>query len=470
MNLLDTTVSSALKVVLAVLVLVVAGCREGEDFPTTTGGPEQTSTTTSTTTLPPAATTTQPATEPNVQAAIDWFVSVLNGTELSEDEYASRFTEEFRQQVPYDDGFLGVLTQFRPRAPYEVVTRSGEGARGVAVVESVDGARSRIVADLDDRGRFAALTIQPTDTPKLDDPPETVAGAFDELAAIGTLRALTAEVVGDRCVRIEATNPEGPSPVGSVFKLYVLAALGEAVDAGEVAWDEEIVIQERLKSVPSGTLQNREAGETVTVRAAAELMISISDNTATDHLIDFLRRQRVETVMGKYGNTTPELNTPLLDTREFTALKIGPASGLRIQWLGGNEEERRAILDQISEITPADLPVRDWDDPIDPHLLEWFASPDDLCTLAVRLIELAESVPEIARILEINPGVPPEPGVWENVWFKGGSEPGLTATWFVTRSDGRTFVTAGSVVDPESVIDTERAILLFAAARDLLAP
>ena len=99
-----------------------------------------------------------------------------------------------------------------------------------------------------------------------------------------------------------------------------------------------------------------------------------------------------------------------------------------------------------------------------------FASPADLCTLAVGLIDLAESVPEIGEILQINPGIPAEPGTWDTLWFKGGSEPGLAAVWFVTRADGRTFVTAGSVVDPEAVIDTEEAILLFAAARDLLSP
>jgi hypothetical protein len=197
-------------------------------------------------------------------------------------------------------------------------------------------------------------------------------------------------------------------------------------------------------------------------------MISVSDNTATDHIIDLIARRRVESALTEYGNTTPELNTPLMNTREFTALKVGPASGLSTQWLEGDEETRRSILKQISDITPGDLPIQEWVEPIQPDQLEWFASPNDLCALAAGLLELTDSVPEIGDILAMNPGIPAEPGTWDTVWFKGGSEPGLAAAWFVTSREGRTFVATGSVVNPGETLDTEEAILLFVAARDLL--
>lgn len=452
------------------LVLSLTACVEPDDTPSTTSVPDPSSTTTLTTLPVTTSTTTAPASEPDVQAEIDWFVSVLNGAELTEEEYETRFTEEFRQQVPYEEGFVPVLEQFRPSGPFSVVERAGGGESGDVVVEGADGTRARVVAELDEQNRFSALRIQPTEAPALDDPPGTVSETFDRLGEIGNVRALAAEVANGQCQVVASVGANEPAPLGSVFKLYVLAAVAEAVQSGEVSWEDEIVIEDGLKSVPSGVLQDREAGETVTVEEAAELMISISDNTATDHLMDMLGRETVESVMADYGNTTPELNTPFLDTREFTALKVGPASGLRVQWIDGDDARRRDILEQISGITPADLPVQEWTQPIDPHLVEWFASPDDLCTLAIRIDELAQSVPEIGEILSLNPGIPAEAGTWETIWFKGGSEPGLAATWFVTTSDGRTFVTTGSVVDPEASIDTEQAMLLFATARDLLAP
>lgn len=452
----------------SVLSLVLTACADAAD-PTTTTAASPSSTTAPSTTLP-STTTTTPAPEPGVQGEIDWFVSVLNGAELSATEYEARFTDGFRTQVPFAQGFLPVLDQFRPLGPFTVVERSGEGASGVATIESADGTRVRIVAEIDDQNRFAALVIQPEEGPTLEDPPDTVDEGFERLGEIGTLRASAAEIVDGSCAPIAGHDEDEPAPIGSIFKLYVLAALGEAVESGEVSWSDEIVIRDELKSVPSGTLQTREAGEVVTVQEAASLMISISDNTAADHLIDLLGRGTIETTMAAYGHTSPDLNTPFMDTREFTALKVGPASGLRIQWIEGNEEARRSILQQISGITTGDLPVQDWTNPIDPHVVEWFASPGDLCRLAAGLLDLAGSVPAIAEILGTNPGVPAEPGTWESIWFKGGSEPGLAAAWFVTRSDGRTFVTSGSVVDPEAVIDTNEAVLLFAAIRDLLAP
>lgn len=448
------------------ILLVVTAC--GDSVGTTTTIPP-TSTTSAPTTTSAPPTTTSPA-PTDVQAGIDWFVSILNGQELTEADYESRFSEGFREQVPFTTGFQPVLDQFRPEAPFTVVERSGDNTRGQATIESADGTHARVIAELDESNRFSGLVIQPADAPTLDDPPETIQEGFSRLAEMGTLRATTAEVVDGECRVVEEEGASEPAPIGSIFKLYVLAALGDAVQNGDVDWDDEIVIREELKSVPSGELQDRPAGDTVTVLEAAELMISISDNTATDHLIDLLGRQTVESALAEYGNTTPELNTPLLNTREITALKVGPASGLSIQWLEGDEESRRAILSQISDITPGDLPLQEWVEPIQPDQLEWFATPEDLCTLAARVEQLTESVPEIGDILSVNPGIPAEAGTWDTIWFKGGSEPGLAAAWFVTVSDDRTFVTTGSVVNPDQAFDPDQAILLFAAVRDLLSP
>lgn len=306
-----------------------------------------------------------------------------------------------------------------------------------------------------------------TTTTEPDELSEELARTFDRIGELGELRIVTAEVSSGSCQEIAGMEADQPAPIGSVVQIYVLAALAEAVSAGGVDWDEPVVVEERLKSVPPGSLQDRSEGDTVTVFEAAEMMTTQSDNTATDHLIDHLGRDEVSASMEPFGHTSGRLNTPLLNTRELAALKVGPASGLRIQWLQGDEESRRSILDQISDITPEDVPVRDWLIPVDPDQLAWFASPVDLCELAVGLIDLTDGDPRLASILEAN-GEPAGP--WDRTWAKLGEEPGLLAVWFVTRTDGRTFVTAGSVVNPDSPIDEERATHLFAEVRDALAP
>lgn len=449
--------------VLFAVVVVACGDTTAE---TTTTAPPPTTTSTST----DVTTTTAAPAGSDVQSEIDWFVAVLNGEELTAAEYEARFAESFREQVSFE-ALQPILGQFRPAAPFTVVDRSGEGSRGEAVIEAASGERVRILAEIDEEDRFSTLLLQPTEAPTLDDPPTSVDEAYDRLSELGDLAATTAELVDGSCQPIDSVSSTGPAPLGSVFKLYVLAALGEAIAAGDIAWDDTITVQEDLKSIPSGEMQLREPGTEVSVLEAAQLMISISDNTATDHLMDLLGRDNVEAIQGDYGNSTPELNTPFLNTREFAALKVGPASGLRTpQWIDGDEAERRAILEQISDITPDDIPIQEWVDPVDPDLVEWFASPEDLCELAVGLIDLSGAVPEIGQILEINPGVPAESGTWDRIWFKGGSEPGLLAVWWVTETEGRTFFTTGSVVNPDEAFDSDLAVLLLAAARDLLVP
>jgi beta-lactamase class A len=82
------------------------------------------------------------------------------------------------------------------------------------------------------------------------------------------------------------------APLGSVFKLSVLGALADAIDAGALTWDDELTIEEADRSLPTGELQDR-VGGTTTVREAATLMVSLSDNTATDLLIHELDRSTV---------------------------------------------------------------------------------------------------------------------------------------------------------------------------------
>jgi hypothetical protein len=247
----------------------------------------------------------------------------------------------------------------------------------------------------------------------------------------------------------------------------VLGTLADAVSAGEISWDDEIVIRDELKSIPSGILQDEADGTVKTVREVAELMISISDNTATDHLIDLLGRQRIEDHLPELGLTEPELNVPFLTTRELTALKVGPSAGLGVQYVAGDVDARRAILEQISDITVADLPIQDLDEPIRPDTLEWFASPADMCTVFAGI--WADGDDTIREILTSNPGVAPAPGVWDEVAFKGGSEPGLLAVaWLTVAPDGRVFVLNGSVLDTGGLIDELEAVFVFAGARDLL--
>lgn len=74
----------------------------------------------------------------------------------------------------------------------------------------------------------------------------------------------------------------------SMIKIPVLVKLLAALDKGEVVADQLLTVRKDLIAGGSGFLQWRPVGSTVSVREAAELMITHSDNTATNLIIALL--------------------------------------------------------------------------------------------------------------------------------------------------------------------------------------
>ena len=93
-------------------------------------------------------------------------------------------------------------------------------------------------------------------------------------------------------------------PLGSMFKLYVLGTVAERIRSGAFGWDTELTITPELKSLAGGQLQDRPDGSKVTVLEATRLMISISDNTATDLLIHKVGKKAVERTMRAWNHAS----------------------------------------------------------------------------------------------------------------------------------------------------------------------
>lgn len=75
-------------------------------------------------------------------------------------------------------------------------------------------------------------------------------------------------------------------PTASTIKVPILVALFQAVDDGRIKLDEELTLRQDLMASGSGTLQHQPVGTKISVLEAATMTISISDNTATNLLID----------------------------------------------------------------------------------------------------------------------------------------------------------------------------------------
>ncbi len=258
---------------------------------------------------------------------------------------------------------------------------------------------------------------------------------------------------------ILAINPDQQFAIGSTFKLYILSALARSVEEGERSWSDVITIDR--KSFPSGRMQNWPDGAPVTLHTLATMMISISDNTATDLLLRELGRDTVEQELLRIGHSAPEKTLPFLSTLEMFALKGSPGN-LR-KYVAASEADQRRILadfeDDVGGNRNLITPPR-FVEPTEIDTVEWFASGRDLQKLAIRLSAIAD--PTAREIMAVSKAVPPDiANDWNYVGYKGGSEPGvLNLTWLLQDEAGQWHILAMSWNNSEAVLDNSQLEIL----------
>lgn len=83
----------------------------------------------------------------------------------------------------------------------------------------------------------------------------------------------------------------------STIKLPIACALAREVAAGRARWDERLAIRAESKVSGSGVLSELTSGETISLRDAMTLMIIVSDNTATNLILDRIGADTVNDYM-----------------------------------------------------------------------------------------------------------------------------------------------------------------------------
>lgn len=397
-----------------------------------------------------------------------WLMDVLaRRTPPAEAEIEAVFAESFLDEVGATE-LRQVLVQLA--GDYRLTAlEQGDATSLVGEIDAGGTQRFRLLLGVsaDDPPEIEALLFQPPLAEAVDfEGWEEAEAALAELAP--DVNFLAAEVDGDTCVPVAAAGADRRGPVASVFKLYVLGALADAVTAGTLAWDDTIVLQEQFFSLPTGLLQDEEPGTEVSVAEAASLMVALSDNTATDHLLDLLGRGAVEDAQAHYGHGDPDVNRPLLSTREAFQLKWQVDQDVRERFVDGDVETRRRILDDLS-LQPLDLAPEDVDTPVATTTIEWFASPAELCDALVALDARAREpgLEPVQEALGANPVLRLD-DVWVRSAAKGGSEPGVLAlATLLERDDGRRFALTATLVGDG--LDAQEPVPVLEGVLQLLA-
>jgi beta-lactamase class A len=249
-------------------------------------------------------------------------------------------------------------------------------------------------------------------------------------------------------------NGEAQLAIGSTFKLYVLSALVQSIARGERGWDDVVPLTTR--SFPSGQMQDWPPGTPVTLQTLATMMVAISDNTATDQLMQELGREAVEAELLASGHSDPDRALPMMTTRELFLLKLGAEEQLT-RYGAGNQAQRRAILSAMQQelLDPALIQTVFGDGPH--HIdVEWFASAQDIAGIYRRLA--ADAV--ASAVLGINPAMDRgQFGQWTFAGYKGGSEPGvLNFSWLLRDPAGEPWVLVMTWNDPAATVSEARFI------------
>jgi beta-lactamase class A len=307
------------------------------------------------------------------------------------------------------------------------------GAATLKLISSY-GARQSIRIHTDDATLVDRFDVT-TQTPK-------ISSWHDLDATLGETGARyswqVARVDDGRCDPVAGTNTTQSLPLASIFKLYVLYAVAEAVKAGSVSWDDQLTVTEKGQAV--GTRMDLPVGAQVSVRTAAEKMIATSDNMATDLLIEKVGTHAVEHALAAAGHHDPEAMTPFPTMYELFSVAWGEPD-LRAQWQQATPQTRAELLHQVNSRPYQPDPVRAHT-PASGFGAEWYGSAEDICRVhaALQAGAVGRAAP-VKQILAAVPGVDVDRDVWPYIGAKAGGLPGdLTFSWYAVDRAGQPWV------------------------------
>jgi uncharacterized protein YceK len=429
----------------------VAGCSS----PSTQATPPQQATTTSTsfvsTTVPDTAVGTQ----------LTWFLGAVAAAPLSQQVIDAHFDGLFLSEVS-PAKLNDVLAEFSAASGASLVGLLSKGPTSLVALATFGTQRWKVTISVDSAGLIEGLLLAPSLALASW---ATIDQELDSLAPDASF--LAAQVSHGTCRPIHQVASVTPRPLGSEFKLFVLGALAHEIASGRVAWSQELTVQDSTKSIGnaqgSASLQFSAAGTQVSVQQVATKMISISDNTAADMLINLVGRPAVEAQVRQWSSNAG-LDIPFLTTRELFLLHYVNYPTLANSYLALPSNKRPAFL--ASSVDPLSLSeVQGSTAPRDIDTLEWFASPDDVCRAFAGLQQLSHQVKlsPVSSVLSLNKGdLGLNQSQWPTVWFKGGSEPGvLTLGYLVTSRKGQTFVVSAMLSNPDAALPPAATVELL---------
>src|SRR6185503_13324278 len=137
------------------------------------------------------------------------------------------------------------------------------------------------------------LSISAAAQTTLDDQVKPIVSSFKGKVSLFAKNLDTGETYG--------LNPDERVRTASTIKIAVMIEVFARVAEGKAKWTDEVVLTKEKKVSGSGILAELSDGLKLTLRDAVNLMMMISDNTATNLVLDVLTTDAVNARMESLG-------------------------------------------------------------------------------------------------------------------------------------------------------------------------
>ena len=307
---------------------------------------------------------------------------------------------------------------------------------------------------------------------------EQAADKFNAQYSLGSVLVARISEAG-QCQVVTGRNENVLRSTGSIFKIWTLAGLADALEDRALFYDD-IIPLDATKQVRGGNLWSEPPGLPLSVDRLATLMMGVSDNTATDMVLALAGRERTESLLGEYGHSQPEVMTPKLGVSEqFHLFQSFPETEARM-YVDGSESFRRDFLEQ--KIIPLGSANTGGGGFFNESLFfdgAWLASPMDICGAFARLRQLTPGTDAqlvVERAMQAGAAQPNLRERWDRVWYKGGSLDSpfngtvvLTHAWMLENEGERPVVVIGMANNPGEAVDGFRNQSILGRLLDLAA-
>lgn len=227
------------------------------------------------------------------------------------------------------------------------------------------------------------------------------------------------------CTTLTGRNETSPRATASIFKTWIVGGVAQGVMAGTLSPTENLAMTAGLIA-PGGIINGEPVGTLFPVNELTTLMMGISDNTATDMLLNRVGRATVESRVLAWGMPAPPAANTLLPfmgiSQNFHLFRSFPLATAQ-NWLTLTEAQQDAFF--VGSILPlgntfgaffhADLLTQ----------VTWRASPIDICRAFAGLrfgtFAGSDAFRVVDRAMSAAAAQPNVRAEWDRVWYKGGS-------------------------------------------------